>query len=75
MKCVSNSFSQPNTPYLFTGGLGEAVISALTEERRTLEVIRLAVREIPRSGPGPALMDLYGISSRSIVEAVKKLLA
>ena len=31
----------------------------------------LAVTQIPRSGPGDALLDLYGISAGHIVKAVK----
>ena len=35
------------------------------------KVRRLAVREIPRSGPPDVLIDKYGISARAIVEAVR----
>ena len=35
------------------------------------KVVRLAVREIPRSGPPEALIEKYGISSNHIVAAVK----
>jgi len=34
-------------------------------------VRRLAVREIPRSGPPAELIDRYGISARAIVDAVR----
>jgi transketolase len=34
-------------------------------------VRRLAVREIPRSGPPDVLLDTYGISARAIVDAVR----
>lgn len=57
------------------GGLGEAVAGALTEERREVVVRKLAVREVARSGPGKVLMDMYGISAKCIVKAVKELLA
>jgi transketolase len=53
------------------GGLGEAVSSAVGAAAR---VTRLAVREIPRSGPPEVLLDAYGISARHIVQAVKSLL-
>jgi transketolase len=33
-------------------------------------VRRLAVREIPRSGPPEVLLDRFGISAKAIVEAV-----
>jgi transketolase len=53
------------------GGLGDAVLNAVGNAAR---VIKLAVREIPRSGPAEALLDTYGISSKHIVQAVKSLL-
>jgi len=54
------------------GGLGEAVTSALAEQRNVV-VKRLAVREVPRSGPPTVLLDHFGISSKAIVEAAKEL--
>ncbi len=51
------------------GGLGDAVSEAVWDQG--FKVRRLAVREIPRSGPPDVLLDKYGISARSIVEAVK----
>lgn len=56
------------------GGLGEAVCGALSEVAN-VRVRRLAVREVPRSGPGAVLMDMYGISSKQIIQAVKDMLA
>ena len=56
------------------GGLGEAVCGALSEECNVC-VRRLAVTGIPRSGPGNVLMDIYGISARHIVAAVKGLIS
>ena len=53
------------------GGLGDAVLNAVGNGAR---VVKLAVREIPRSGPPEALLDTYGISSKHIVQAVKSLL-
>ncbi len=53
------------------GGLGEAVALALSGQAK---IIHLAVREIPRSGKPEELLDFYGLSSRHIVGAVKKLL-
>ena len=55
------------------GGIGDAVLSALSEQRITLR--KLAVREIPRSGKPEELLDRYGISARHIVAEVKALLA
>ena len=53
------------------GGLGDAVLNAVGN---AAHLIKLAVREIPRSGPPEALLDIYGISSKRIVQAVKGLL-
>jgi transketolase len=53
------------------GGLGEAVLSALAGN--TLKFRHLAVRTIPRSGKPDELLELAGISSRSIVKAVREL--
>lgn len=56
---------------LYLGGLGEAVLSAVAEERDII-VKKLAVTDIPRSGPSNVLLDLFGISAKNIVAAVKK---
>ncbi len=50
------------------GGLGDAVSDAVAAHR--ISVRRLAVREVPRSGPSAELLDRFGISARQIVEAV-----
>ena len=55
------------------GGLGDAVSEAVWDQG--FFVRRLAVREIPRSGAPDELVDYYGISARSIVEAVRALMA
>lgn len=53
------------------GGIGDAVAGAVAAKGFT--VLRLAVREIPRSGTPDQLVDRYGISARHIVEAVETL--
>ena len=53
------------------GGLGDAVLSALANQ--SCQFHQLAVTGLPRSGPGDALMDAFGINARSIVKTVKKL--
>jgi transketolase len=53
------------------GGLGDAVSEAVWDQG--FRVKRLAVREIPRSGPPKELLDRYGISARAIVSAVREL--
>ncbi|MDH7513186.1 MAG: transketolase [Clostridiales bacterium] len=52
------------------GGLGDAVASALAGQGR---LIHLCIRDLPRSGKPAELMDLYGISARHIIQAVKEL--
>ena len=51
------------------GGLGDAVLNAVGNKA---VVVKLAVREIPRSGPPDALLDKYGISRTHIADAVRK---
>ncbi|HSG01301.1 MAG TPA: transketolase [Vicinamibacterales bacterium] len=51
------------------GGLGDAVAEALGDHGVRMQ--RLAVREIPRSGPPAELIDRYGISARAIIDAVR----
>jgi transketolase len=53
------------------GGIGDAVLGAVGNQAH---VVKLAIREIPRSGPPEALLEKYGISANRIVEAVKALL-
>ena len=50
------------------GGIGDAVSEAVWDQG--FRVQRLAVREIPRSGPPEVLLDKYGISAAAIVKAV-----
>jgi transketolase len=53
------------------GGLGDAVAEAVWDQ--AFRVRRLAVREIPRSGPPADLLERYGISARAIAGAVREL--
>ncbi|XP_018322655.1 transketolase-like protein 2 isoform X2 [Agrilus planipennis] len=55
------------------GGIGDAVLSAVAEERDFV-VKKLAVTEVPRSGPTAVLLDTYGISSKHVVKAVQEIL-
>jgi transketolase len=52
------------------GGLGDAVLAALAEERITAH--KLAVREIPHSGKESELLERYGISARHIAETARR---
>jgi transketolase len=54
------------------GGLGDAVSEAVWDQ--AFRVRRLAVREIPRSGPPEVLIDKYGLSARAIAEVVRELI-
>jgi transketolase len=57
------------------GGLGSAVIDALTSDGRIeLTVAHLAVREMPGSGTSAELLDAAGISAEHIVAAARQLL-
>lgn len=55
------------------GGLGEAVLSALAEQRNFV-VKHLFVPTVPRSGPPTVLLDHFGISSKHVVEAATNIL-
>jgi transketolase len=54
------------------GGVGEAVLGAVGPAG--VHVHRLAVQEVPRSGPGRVLLDAYGIGASAIVQAVRSLI-
>lgn len=55
------------------GGLGDAVQEAVGPSG--VRVHRLAVREVPRSGPPLALLEHYGIGRNAIAAAVRALIA
>jgi transketolase len=55
------------------GGLGEAVLSALSGEAYPLHFEHLAVGNMPGSGKSEELMDAAGISASHIADAVRKL--
>src|ERR671917_526308 len=55
------------------GGLGEAVLSALSGETDPLHFEHLAVGNMPGSGKSEELMDAAGISANHIADAVRKL--
>jgi len=59
----------------FEGGLGDAVLDAFTDTRvDNLQVIKLAVRDLPGSGTPAELMNAAGIDADHIIQAVKSLL-
>jgi len=53
------------------GGIGDAVAEAVGAEGIT--VLRLAVREIPRSGKPEEMLEKFGIAAADIVRAVRNL--
>jgi len=53
------------------GGLGDAVLSALSTEGVRLH--KMGIKEIAHSGKPAQLLDHYGISARAIIEKVKQL--
>ena len=55
------------------GGLGEAVLSALSGTTGELEFEHLAVNIMPGSGKSEELMDAAGISANHIADAVRRL--
>lgn len=55
------------------GGIGEAVLSAVAEQRDILVKV-MAVPKVPRSGPPTALLDYYGISSKHIANTVQEII-
>jgi transketolase len=55
------------------GGLGDAVLSALAENDERPRVVKLAIREMPRSGKPEELLSAYGIDAEHIAAAARKL--
>lgn len=55
------------------GGLGEAVLSAVADQRNMV-VKHLFVPTVPRSGPPTVLIDMFGISARHVVAATHEIL-
>jgi len=56
------------------GGIGDAVLDAVSDCRNVV-VKKLAVNAVPRSGPPMELLEMFGISTNSIVKAVKEMVA
>ncbi|XP_060078955.1 transketolase-like [Ylistrum balloti] len=54
------------------GGLGDAVCAAVSPYKE-FEVHKLAVTEVPRSGPSAKLLEKYGISANCIVKEVNRI--
>ncbi|XP_003745031.1 transketolase [Galendromus occidentalis] len=54
------------------GGIGDAVAHVLAQAPGT-KLRHLCVRGIPRSGPPSVLLDVFGISAKSIAQAVREI--
>ncbi len=54
------------------GGLGDAVLSAIADT--PCRYHKIAVTGLPRSGPGRALMQMYGLTADSIADTLESLL-
>jgi transketolase len=58
------------------GGLGSAVVDALTEAGPTQVTVKhLAVREMPGSGTSQELLDAAGINARHIAAAAREIVS
>jgi transketolase len=57
------------------GGLGDAVLAALAEVDMPLEVVVLAVRDMPASGKPEELLAAAGIDAEHIADAARQLVA
>jgi transketolase len=55
------------------GGIGDAVLEALSDGEAPVRVVRLAVREMPGSGKPAELLAAAGIDADHIVESAKAL--
>jgi transketolase len=55
------------------GGIGDAVLEALSDGESPARVVRLAVREMPTSGKPAELLSAAGIDAEHIAEAARSL--
>jgi transketolase len=55
------------------GGIGDAVLEALSDGEAPARVVRLAVRDLPGSGKPAELLAAAGIDADHIVEAAQAL--
>jgi transketolase len=57
------------------GGIGDAVLEALSDSEAPVRLVRLAVREMPGSGKPAELLAAAGIDAQHIAEAARNLVA
>jgi transketolase len=55
------------------GGLGDAVLAAIASSGQPLQIVKVAVRDLPGSGTPPELLHAAGIDADGIAEAVRSL--
>jgi transketolase len=55
------------------GGLGDAVLAALADDEAPPRVVKLAVREMPKSGKPDELLAAAGIDAEHIAAAARRL--
>jgi transketolase len=55
------------------GGLGDAVLAALAQEHEPVQLVKLAVRDMPISGSAAELLHAAGIDADAIVAAATEL--
>ena len=55
------------------GGLGAAVLDALADTDEAPRVVKMAVRQMPGSGPSDEMLSQAGIDAAAIVEQARKL--
>jgi transketolase len=56
------------------GGLGDAVLEAIADSGLRLQVVKLAVRDLPASGTPAELLHAAGIDADAIVTAARSLI-
>ncbi|XP_040570106.1 transketolase-like protein 2 [Lepeophtheirus salmonis] len=54
------------------GGIGDAVLDVISME--DIKLKKLAVREVPRSGPPMVLLEKYGIGKQAVIDGVNSLI-
>jgi transketolase len=55
------------------GGLGDAVLDALADTDEAPRVVKMAVRQMPGSGPSDEMLSQAGIDAAAIAEQARKL--
>lgn len=59
--------------HYYEGGIGEAVLSAVAEERN-IYVKHIAIPRVPRSGAPNEVLDYYGLTAKHIVGYIQNVL-